>query len=111
MSFPLVAREGGEASASDSRLRGNERNQSSTAFCLPRREQAGADDDGERDQAGRNGERQTDRGDGGGGSPADGGKRFGEGGDARGDLPAAELAALRLRAEPELDRGGAAQPR
>ena len=78
------------------------------SYDWPRRQQARADDDGERDQAGRDGERQTDRGNGGGGGPADGGKSLGEGGDARGDLAAAEIsAALGLRAKPELDRGSA----
>ncbi len=40
-----------------------------------------------------------------GAGPGDGGKRLGEGGDARGNLAAAELAAFRLHAEAELDRG------
>jgi len=61
---------------------------------LPRRQRTRADDHGECDEAGGDRKPETDGGDGGGGGPADRGERFGEGGDARGDLAAAELAAL-----------------
>src|SRR5580658_1951340 len=72
---------------------------------FPRAQKTRAAEQRERDQRRRDGEPEADGGDGGGGGPADRGECLGERGDPRGDLAAAELAALGLGAEPKLNGG------
>src|SRR5438128_8452007 len=72
----------------------------------PRADLPGDGHDGCRQKAADDGGQRRDQRQCGGGGPADGREGFGEGRDARGGLTAAELAALGLHAEPELDGGG-----
>lgn len=76
------------------------------ASNAPPPDQAGAGEDQQRYQAGGHRENRSRRGQGAARRPGDGGKRFGESGEARGDLPTAEMAACGLGAEPQLDRRG-----